>query len=94
METYPIEVEFPDISAHAAGNTGIAYVHTFDSGKPGPHVMINALTHGNEVCGAIAVDALLRGGLRPRRGKLTLAFANVGAYARIDLTSRREEQAA
>jgi predicted deacylase len=82
--TYPIEIEFPDISAHAEGNTGIAYVHTFDSGTPGPHVMINALTHGNEVCGAIVVDALLRAGLRPRRGKLTLSFANVDAYARFD----------
>ena len=84
MEAYPIEVEFPDISAHADGNTGIAYVHTFDSGQAGPHVMINALTHGNEVCGAITVDALLQSGLRPRRGKLTLAFANVAAYARFD----------
>jgi predicted deacylase len=84
MDAYPIEVSFPDISAHAQGNTGIAYVHTFDSGTPGPHVMINALTHGNEVCGAIVVDALLRAGLRPRRGKLTLSFANVDAYARFD----------
>jgi predicted deacylase len=84
MEAYPIEVEFPDISAHADGNTGIAYLYTFDSGQPGPHVMINALTHGNEVCGAITVDALLRSGLRPRRGKLTLSFANVAAYARFD----------
>lgn len=81
---YPIEIEFPDISAHAQSNTGIAYVHTFDSGQPGPHVMINALTHGNEVCGAIVVDALLRAGLRPRRGTLTLSFANVAAYARFD----------
>ncbi|MGF6786749.1 M14 family metallopeptidase [Paraburkholderia sp. 35.1] len=84
MEAYPIEVEFPDLSAHADGNTGIAYVHSFDSGQAGPHVMINALTHGNEVCGAITVDALLRSGLRPRRGKLTLSFANVAAYARFD----------
>jgi predicted deacylase len=27
--------------------------------RPGPHVMISALTHGNEVCGAIAVAGLL-----------------------------------
>ena len=84
MEAYPIEVDFPDITAHAAGNTGIPYVHTFDSGVAGPHVMINALTHGNEVCGAIVVDELLRAQLRPRRGKLTLSFANVAAYARFD----------
>jgi predicted deacylase len=84
MSRYPIEVAFPDIAAHEHGNTGIPYVHTFDSGVAGPHVMINALTHGNEVCGAIVVDALLRERLRPRRGKLTLAFANVEAYARFD----------
>ena len=46
--------------------------------------MINALTHGNEVCGAIVVDALLRAKLRPRRGRLTLAFANVAAYLSFD----------
>ncbi|BBU31864.1 hypothetical protein BTHE68_55980 [Burkholderia sp. THE68] len=84
MNAYPIEITFPDIGAHAAGNAGVPYVHTFDSGIHGPHVMINALTHGNEVCGAIVVDALLRAQLKPRRGKLTLAFANVDAYARFD----------
>ncbi|CAG9251496.1 Succinylglutamate desuccinylase/aspartoacylase family protein [Paraburkholderia unamae] len=84
MSTYPIEVAFPDIAAHERSETGIPYVHTFDSGVAGPHVMINALTHGNEVCGAIVVDALLRARLRPRRGKLTLAFANVEAYRRFD----------
>ncbi|MEM5405553.1 succinylglutamate desuccinylase/aspartoacylase domain-containing protein [Paraburkholderia unamae] len=84
MSTYPIEVAFPDIAAHERSETGIPYVHTFDAGAPGPHVMINALTHGNEVCGAIVVDALLRARLRPRRGKLTLAFANVEAYRRFD----------
>lgn len=84
VENYPIEIEFPNIGRHARGNAGIDYVHTFDSGLAGPHVMINALTHGNEVCGAIVVDALLQFQLRPRRGKLTLSFANVGAYARFD----------
>ncbi|MEX3844792.1 succinylglutamate desuccinylase/aspartoacylase family protein [Paraburkholderia sp. BR10882] len=84
MSTYPIEVTLPDIAAHERSETGIPYVHTFDAGAPGPHVMINALTHGNEVCGAIVVDALLHARLRPRRGKLTLAFANVAAYRRFD----------
>lgn len=83
-EAYPIEVDFPDISAYAEGNAGLPYAYTFDSGVPGRHVMINALTHGNEVCGAIAVRELLDAGLRPRRGKLTLAFSNVEAYARFD----------
>jgi predicted deacylase len=83
-KAYPIEVDFPDILAHEQSSSGIAYVHTFDSGVPGPQVMINALTHGNEVCGAIVVDELLRRELRPRRGRLTLAFANVAAWQRFD----------
>ncbi|WGS54164.1 M14 family metallopeptidase [Paraburkholderia sp. D15] len=81
---YPIEVHFPDISVHRQSASGIDYVHTFDSGAPGPHVMINALTHGNEVCGAIVVDELLKRALRPRRGRLTLSFANVAAYRSFD----------
>jgi len=59
-------------------------VHTFESGKSGPHVMVNAVTHGNEICGAIVVDRLLRSGLRPRRGRLTLSFANIEAFFRFD----------
>lgn len=77
---YPIEIEFPDIRPYGAGNTGIPYIYSFDSSVIGPHVMINALTHGNEVCGAIAVKALLDLDIRPRRGCLTLSFANVDAY--------------
>lgn len=80
----PIEIAFPDISPYAEGNCGIPYVYTFDSGVPGPHVMVAALSHGNEVCGAIAVKDLLDLGVRPRQGRLTLAFLNVDAYARFD----------
>jgi predicted deacylase len=42
------------------------------------------LTHGNEICGAIAIDKLFRGNIRPRRGKLTLGFNNVAAYQEFD----------
>jgi predicted deacylase len=84
LPAYPVDVEFPDIRPYAAGNAGIPYVYTFDSGTPGPHVMINALTHGNEVSGAIAVKDLLDLGIRPRQGRLTLSFANADAYHRFD----------
>ncbi|HZX25826.1 MAG TPA: succinylglutamate desuccinylase/aspartoacylase family protein [Telluria sp.] len=84
LPAYPIEAGFPDIRPYAEGGTGVPYVHTFDSGIPGPHVMINALTHGNEVSGAIAVKAALDLGIRPGKGKLTFAFANVDAYHRFD----------
>lgn len=75
-----IEIVAPDITPYRAGNTGIEYVTSFDSGRPGPHVVVNALTHGNESCGAVALDHLFRLGLRPARGRLTLSFANVTAY--------------
>ncbi len=79
-----IELSAPDISGYQHGNSGIEYVTTFDSGEPGPHVMINAATHGNEICGAITVDRLFKMNLRPTRGKLSLSFANVAAYLRFD----------
>ena len=84
LQAYPIEVKFPDIDKWKTSNTGVDYVHTFDSGAAGPHVMIMALTHGNEVSGAIAVDKLLQAGLRPLKGRVTLGFANVEAYHRFD----------
>jgi predicted deacylase len=80
---FPIEISPPDISGYKNGNTGVDYVHVFDSGKPGPNVMVQALTHGNEFCGAIAMDILFKEKIRPIQGKLTLAFANVAAFQRF-----------
>ena len=73
-----------DISAYRKGNIGIDYITTFDSGLPGPHVMVNALTHGNELCGAHALTYLFENDVRPIRGRLTLSFANVAAYETFD----------
>ena len=83
-EHLPIELSPPDISPYRAGNSGVDYVHVLDSGRPGPNVMVQALTHGNEFCGAIALDWLLREKVAPLRGRLTLAFANVEAYSRFN----------
>lgn len=83
-DTHPIEIQPPEIGAHCHGNCGVDYVHVFDSGRPGPTVMVQALTHGNEFCGAIALDALLRESMQPHAGRLITAFANVAAYARFD----------
>ncbi|HTP48929.1 MAG TPA: succinylglutamate desuccinylase/aspartoacylase family protein [Casimicrobiaceae bacterium] len=80
----PIEVEFPDLSGFAAGNGGIPYAWTFAAARTGPHVLVQALTHGNEVCGAIALDWALRENLRPTCGRLSLVFANVAAYRSFD----------
>lgn len=80
----PVQLVPPDIAPYRCGNTGVDHVTTLESGRPGPHVVLNALMHGNELCGAIALDALFRMGVRPRRGSLTLAFANVAAYRAFD----------
>ncbi len=87
MSSYRIEIDGPDIGRYRAGNRGIDYVTTLESGAPGPHVLVNALTHGNEICGAIALDHLFKSEIRPARGKLTLVFANVAAYRSFDRTN-------
>jgi predicted deacylase len=79
-----VELTPPDIAPYRQGNTGIPYVTTIDSGRSGPHAMINAVTHGNELCGAIALDFLFRNAIRPVRGTLTLSFANVAAFSAFD----------
>ena len=79
-----LEVLPRDLSAYRQGNVGIDYVHRFESGKPGPHVLINALTHGNEICGMVAATHLLDTGVRPLIGTLTISFANVAAYESFD----------
>ena len=83
----PIEAQFPDIRGWQQGNAGVPYVWRFASDVPGPHVCVNALVHGNEVCGAIAADWLLRelhAGVRPLRGTLSVVFTNVDAYHSFD----------
>jgi predicted deacylase len=84
MPAIAVELKAPDIEPYRRSATGTEFVQVLDSGKPGPNVMVNALTHGNEICGAIAVERLLREGVRPTRGKLTLAFANIEAFLRFD----------
>ena len=82
--SYPVELTPPDISAYRAGNTGIPYIWHFDSGVPGPHAMVSAIVHGNEPCGAIAIDWLMQNDIRPVAGRLTLGFMNVAAYEAFD----------
>lgn len=81
---YPVQLEAPDISPYKAGNTGIDYITSFEAAEPGPHVMITAVVHGNELCGAIALDWLMKLGVRPKQGRLSLGFMNVAAYTRFD----------
>ncbi|MDM0122712.1 succinylglutamate desuccinylase/aspartoacylase family protein [Variovorax sp. J2L1-78] len=78
------DLSAPDLSAWRAGNTGTEGVWRFEADAAGRHVMISALVHGNEVCGAWALKGLLDAGVRPQRGSLTLAFCNLEAFDRFD----------
>jgi predicted deacylase len=84
MSQNPVGIRFEvlprDLRPYRAGNTGVDYGHRFESGRPGPHVLVNALTHGNEFCGMVAATHLLDTGVRPKAGTLTVSFANVAAY--------------
>ena len=84
LPQFEVRLRAPDLSAWLQGNTGVRGFTTRESGHAGPHVALVALTHGNEIAGAIVLDRLLRAGLRPERGKLTFGFANLAAFARFD----------
>jgi hypothetical protein len=84
LPRFDVEVAPPDIDAWRAGNCGVPGFCTFTASAAGPHVALIALTHGNELAGAIVLDHLLRGGLRPVRGRLTFGFANIAAFDRFE----------
>lgn len=86
LAPHPILLEPPSILQWEDGGLGVPFVHTFDSGRDGPDVLVTALVHGNEYSGAIVLADLLSMGLRPSLGRLTLAFCNVEAFRRFDVT--------
>lgn len=84
MPHFEVRIAAPDLAPWLAGNTGIAGFTTCDSGVSGPHVLLLALTHGNEIAGAIVLDALLQRGVRPLCGRLTMGFVNLAAFGQFD----------
>jgi predicted deacylase len=81
---FDVRIAAPDIRRWREGNTGIPGFTTRAGAEPGPHVALLALSHGNEISGAIALDRLLRAGLEPKRGRLTFGFVNLAAFHRFD----------
>lgn len=79
----PVHLAAPDIRRWMEGNA-LRGAWSFAAEAPGPHVCVVALTHGNEIGGAIVLDRWLREGLRPLAGRLSLVFANLDAYARFN----------
>lgn len=84
LPRFDVQLRAPDIRRWLRGNTGIAGFTSFAAPAPGPHVLLLALTHGNEIAGAIALDRLLAAEVRPQRGTLTYGFVNLAAFARFD----------
>ncbi len=84
MTAPKLEILPPDISPFRRGNRGVDHVHVLESGRPGPRVLVQALTHGNEICGAWALKWLFEQGFSPAIGQLTLVFANVEAFDSFD----------
>ena len=84
LPVFPVGITAPDISAFIAGNTGVEGFTTRDSGQAGPHVVLVALIHGNELAGAVVLAELLDSRFMPLRGRLTMGFANIAAFDRFD----------
>jgi len=84
LPRFDVQLAAPDIAPWRAGNAGIPGVMTFEADRPGPHVAVFAATHGNELAGVVALDRLLRAGLRPCRGRLSFVFHHIEAFDRFD----------
>ncbi|WP_298215436.1 succinylglutamate desuccinylase/aspartoacylase family protein [Acidocella sp.] len=84
LPVFEVAIRPPDLSPYLAGNTGVPGFTTLDSGRAGPHVVAVSLIHGNEIAPAIVLAELLEQGFRPARGRLTLGFANLAAFALFD----------
>jgi succinylglutamate desuccinylase len=84
MPRLEVRLPTPDLAPWRAGNTGIPGVWRMAAAEPGPHLLLTCLVHGNEISGALVLARWLRDGIRPRRGTLTLAFANLAAFDRFD----------
>jgi len=77
---FAVRLAAPDLRPWLGGNCGIAGAWSFTAPEPGPHLALFALTHGNEIAGAIVLNQMLSAGIRPQRGRLSFVFANLDAF--------------
>ena len=84
LPQFEVRLAAPDIGRWIGGNTGIPGFTTRAARRSGPHVLLLALSHGNEIAGAIALDRLLAEELSPACGRITFGFVNLGAFERFD----------
>ena len=85
LPRFDVQIAPPDLGAWRVGNTGVAGFTSYRSAQPGPHVLLLALMHGNELAGAVVLERLLRSQLRPLRGRLTFGLANLAAFDGFDV---------
>lgn len=83
-------LDLPAAADLSTTNCGTPGVWRFEGAAPGPRVVMTSLIHGNEVCGAHALSRLVAQPPRLQRGSLTLVFANLAAYARIEDGTKSE----
>jgi predicted deacylase len=81
---FAVGLDVPDLRPWLGGNCGIPGVWSFTAAAPGQHLALVALTHGNEIAGAIVLAELLAAGIRPERGRLSVVFANIEAFETFD----------
>jgi len=84
VPAFTVSLTPPDLTPYLDGNAGVPGLMHFDSCRPGPHVVVSALMHGNEFSGALALDQLLRERVLPLRGQLSFVFLNLHAFSRFD----------
>jgi predicted deacylase len=84
LPQFDVRLAAPNLAPWLQGNCGIPGFTSIAAARPGPHVGLMALIHGNEISGAIALAHLLQADLRPECGRLTFCFANVDAFTRFD----------
>ena len=84
MGRYEIELGAPSLDGLPFDDWPVPFLVTLESGRHGPHAMVIAAVHGNEVCGVHALAAFFEAGIRPARGRMTLAIGNVGAYRQFE----------
>jgi predicted deacylase len=85
LPEFPIEIAPPVLEpAWREGNCGVPGFVSHAADAAGPHVVLMALIHGNELAGAVVLAELLAAGIRPLRGRLTIGFANLAAFDRFD----------
>lgn len=80
-----LEFDLPDLAPWRRQQRGLPPgVLQLEADRPGPHVALFALVHGNEPSGAVALQRLLELAIRPARGRLSLCLANPDAFDRFD----------